>query len=249
MKKYFTAMIMSCSMFCALPCPFHCWEDELRPLMILMLPFVGALTGAFWVALAFAVRVLNIPWIISSVILAAYPFLVTGYIHLDGFLDVTDAVKSQRNLDERRKILKDPHSGSFAVIACALLVIVQFALFAGAKANVDIRALFSIPIVSRIMSSLCVTLLRPMSTSEYAGTYRNGIKKSHAIYLFAMLFVVIICSALFIGKYVFVTVAVLAGYIYSLQKAFRSLDGMSGDVSGYALTIGELCGIAAYALI
>lgn len=249
MKKYFTALIMSCSMFCALPCPFHFWEDELRPLMILMLPFVGALIGALWVALSFAAHALNISWIISSVILAAYPFLVTGYIHLDGFLDVTDAVKSQRNLDERRRILKDPHNGSFAVIACVLLVITQFAFFAGARLSADIRALFFIPIVSRIMSSLCVTLLRPMNTSEYSGTYRNGVKRSHAAFLFALLVIVLVCSFIFTGKYICVPVAVLAGYIYSLRKAFRSLDGMSGDVSGYALTIGELCGIAAYALI
>ena len=32
-------------------------------------------------------------------------------------------------------------------------------------------------------------------------------------------------------------------------KAYRSLGGMSGDISGYALTFGELCGIILYVLI
>ena len=41
----------------------------------------------------------------------------------------------------------------------------------------------------------------------------------------------------------------LAGYALALRKAFRSLDGMNGDISGYALTLSELCGAAVWALI
>ena len=52
-----------------------------------------------------------------------------------------------------------------------------------------------------------------------------------------------------LGKYVFASLAVIAGYMLCLIGAFRSLDGMSGDISGYALVFGELCGIAVYALI
>ena len=43
--------------------------------------------------------------------------------------------------------------------------------------------------------------------------------------------------------------AVLGGYLLYLRRGFKSLDGMSGDISGYALTFGELCGIAVFALI
>ena len=43
--------------------------------------------------------------------------------------------------------------------------------------------------------------------------------------------------------------SLLAGYGFALHRAYRSLDGMNGDISGYALTLGELCAIAVYALI
>mgnify|MGYP003392776405 FL=1 len=55
--------------------------------------------------------------------MAVYPYLVTGFLHLDGFMDVTDAVKSWRDLERRREILKDSHVGSFAVINLVLLVV------------------------------------------------------------------------------------------------------------------------------
>ncbi|MBR4746042.1 MAG: adenosylcobinamide-GDP ribazoletransferase, partial [Desulfovibrio sp.] len=60
-------------------------------------------------------RLAPLPTLVSGAILCAFPFLITGGIHFDGFLDVTDAVKSWRDLDERRRILKDPNVGSFAV--------------------------------------------------------------------------------------------------------------------------------------
>ena len=50
----------------------------------------------------------------------------------------------------------------------------------------------------------------------------------------------------FMGKYGFAAPAVVLGYLWYLRRGFRSLDGMSGDISGYALTFGELCGIDAF---
>jgi len=248
-KKYFRAAAMAFSMFCAIPCPFHKWDDEARPLMTLFLPAVGAWIGVLWAAAAYLLGLFNVPALFSAALLCAFPFIVTGNMHLDGFLDVTDAVKSWRDLEERRRILKDPHSGSFAVIACALLIMLQFALFASVRADADIRALAVIPIVSRTMSGLAVTLLRPMSTSQYSGAYREGVKKSHIVVFSLILAAMAALGFIFLSKYGFVCIAVAAGYLLALRRAFKSLDGMSGDISGYSLVCGELCGIAVFALI
>ena len=249
MKRCFRACMMAFSMFCALPSPFRGWDEEARPLMTLFLPVVGAWIGFLWALSALLIRLFHIPTMLGAALLCAYPFLVTGCIHMDGYLDVTDAVKSWRDLPERRRILKDPHAGSFAVISCALLVVLQFALFASAGADADCFALMLIPIVSRTAAGLGVTVLRPMSTSEYAGAYRKGVKPSHIAIFTVVLLVTVILGFVLLGKYGFASIAVVLGYLLALRRAFRSLDGMSGDISGYALTIGELCGIAVYALI
>ena len=51
------------------------------------------------------------------------------------------------------------------------------------------------------------------------------------------------------GKYGFVLLGCLAGYGLALRKAYKSLDGMNGDISGYALTFGELCAVAVLAIL
>ena len=249
MKKYFRAMMMSMTMFCAIPCPYHGWDEEARPLMTLFLPVVGAWIGILWTGCAYLVGLLGLPALVSGAVLCAYPFLVTGGMHMDGFLDVTDAVKSWRDLDERRRILKDPNVGSFAVIAGILLVMTQFALLSSVKEGANLFALTLIPVVSRTAAGLCVTVLRPLSTSEYAGTYRQGVKRSHVVWFAAVLVLAAALGFVFLGKYGFAAPAVVLGYLWYLRRGFRSLGGMSGDISGYALTFGELCGIAVFALI
>ena len=114
MKTWLHAMAMCQSMFCAIPCPWNIWDEDAKDRMLLFLPMVGLEIGLIWALLAWAIQLLTLPGWINGVVLCAYPFLVTGYMHLDGFMDVTDAVKSWRDLVRRREILKDSHVGSFA---------------------------------------------------------------------------------------------------------------------------------------
>ena len=249
MKRCFRALLMCLSMFCAIPCPYRKWDEDARPLTTLFLPLVGAFIGGLWTLTAYLLRLLDVSSLISGAVLCALPVLITGGIHADGFMDVVDAVRSCRDLDERRRILKDPHVGSFAVIFTILLFIIQFALLASAKADANIFALLLIAVVSRCAAALAVTVLRPMSHSEYAGAYRKGVKKSHIVILLIQLAAAVACGFVFLGKYGFVSLAVIAAAILSTLRAYRSLGGMSGDIAGYALMIAELCGIAVYALI
>lgn len=245
MKRYLHALAMCQSMFCSIPAP-QIWDENAKDKMLLFLPVVGLEIGAIWAALAWLCRLLNLPALVMGLILCAYPYIVTGFIHLDGYMDVTDAVKSWRDLERRREILKDSHVGSFAVIGIVLLMLAQFAFFASAPETANYLILFFVPAVSRCCSALAVTGLKPMSTSQYAGQQNP---KSHMVALTVMLCIFLGSGFLFCGKYGFALIGCLIGYGLALRRAYKSLDGMNGDISGYALTLGELWAMAVNALI
>ena len=125
----------------------------------------------------------------------------------------------------------------------------QFALFASAKEDADIFTLILIPVVTRTVAGLCVTVLRPLTTSEYSGEYKKAIRKSHVAFLSVVTAAVFTAGFVFLGRYGFVSLATAAGYLLYMSKGYKSLGGMSGDISGYALTFGELCGIIAFVLL
>ena len=234
------------SMFCAIPFPGNIWDEKARDKMLLFLPVVGLEIGAIWSGMAWLCNMLNLPVLVKGLILSLYPYLVTGFIHLDGYMDVTDAVRSYRSLERRREILKDSHVGAFAVIGIVILLLAQFVFMASARDHADFRALLFVPAVSRCCSALAVTALKPMNTSQYADQKKP---KSHLVILTAMTALFVAAGFLLCGRYGFTLLGCLAGFGLALRKAYRSLEGMNGDISGYSLSLAELCAAAVYALI
>ncbi len=126
MKTYLHAFGMCQSMFCALPSPWQGWDEEARDKMLLFLPLVGLEMGLLWAGLAWLGAFLGIPVAMTALGISLFPFLVTGFLHLDGFLDVTDAVKSCRDLPRRRGMVKDSPVGAVAVIGCGRGLLAPF---------------------------------------------------------------------------------------------------------------------------
>lgn len=245
MKQYFNAFFMCQSMFCAIPCPMKIWDENARDKQLLFFPLIGAEIGIIWFLLAKLCLFLNLPLFLTAFILAVYPFVISGYIHLDGFMDVTDAVKSYRSLEKRREILKDSRVGAFAVIGCIILFIGQFAVFASMKL-INAAALVFIPIVSRCCSSLALNTFKKISESQYVGVAKN---KGQIVVLTAQLLLILVLSFVVCGKKAITVLAVIAGYALALSKAYKSLEGVNGDVAGYALAISEFCGVLVLALL
>ena len=244
MKTYLHAFAMCQSMFCAIPCPWRVWDEKARDRMLLFLPLVGLELGALWALLAWGCAALGVPGPVRALVLTAFPYLATGYIHLDGFMDVTDAVKSCRSPERRREILKDSHVGSFAVIYLAWVLLTQFALNLAGEGPVWLLAL--IPGVSRCCSALAVEALPPMSTSQYAQREKNRVRIA---LLLGMLLVFAGLGFLAWGKYGFALVGCLTGCGLALRRGYRSLGGMNGDIAGYSLTMGELAAVAVWTLL
>ena len=64
-----------------------------------------------------------------------------------------------------------------------------------------------------------------------------------------MLCIFLAAGFLLCGKYGFALDGCLVGFGLALLRGYKSLDGMNGDISGYALTIGELCAVAVFAFV
>ena len=244
MVKWWYAFWMCWGMFCAIPCPVKVWEEKARPRMISCLPLVGLVVGALWWGLAWGLDALGVPAAVKAAALTAAPWLLSGCIHLDGFLDCCDAIFSRRDLETRQRILKDSHVGSFAVIGMVLLVLCQWSVFLSGSADESLWGLLLIPVATRACAGLAVLKLRPMGTSQYAAMGRHGgYAAALAVLLAAAIAVPLVTDRSF------APLAAAAGYGLAVWYGFRQLDGMNGDISGFALTLGELAGAAVWTLV
>lgn len=244
MKRFWNAFGMCYGMFTALPCPWRPWDEGARDLMLVCLPVVGALLGLLWTLLG----ALGMTWLTPSpcaALIAALPWLLTGFIHLDGYMDTCDAILSWRPLEQRLRILKDVHTGAFAVVGLGLLMMFSYA------AAIDLRwrhlqALIFIPVVSRCGSAFCVLTLKPIGHSEYAKT--EG-KSAHRVAVAVIWLIAVVICALWLGKPVIALLIETAVYAAAMAWAYHTLRGISGDVAGFALSIAECASLVALAHI
>ena len=236
------ALGMAASMFTMLPLARARWEERLRPLATALLPVIGLGIGLIWWGLAALSGLL--PAYLGGALVASAPWLATGFIHLDGFLDASDALLSWRPREERQRILKDVHVGAFAVVSLTLLALFQFAAAMELK-NVGVLAL--LPVLSRCGSARCALRMPPLGHSEYAGM--DGTGKLARIPDIAAALAVAALALLYGWTGIGVGAVTLGSYAATILVSTRALGGFSGDLAGHALTVSELCGLIALAIL
>lgn len=240
MKTWIHAFFMAWGMFLAVPCPYKKWDEKALDKMLVCLPLAGCIVGGAWALLAYLTDLLGFPIAVTAALLAALPWAITGFIHLDGYMDVCDAVLSRRDLETRQKILKDPHCGAFAVISLGLLMLFSFAvLFSWEYAAKRLLPLALIPVAVRACAGMAVLGLKPMSTSQYS----RERDKRLIIPLAVMLAAAVIIPIAVFGLGGLAPAASAAAYWLFALYGKKQLGGMNGDISGFALTLGELVGI------
>ena len=240
MKDWIYGFFMAWGMFLAIPCPLKLWNEKARSKMICCLPLVGLVVGGVWLLAAYVGRFL--PQSAAGLLIAAAPWLATGFLHLDGFMDVCDGILSRRDLETRRRILKDSHCGAFAVICMVLLAMAQWSAFLSLE-DIPLLPLALLPMASRASAAMAVLTLRPMSTSQYSAMERRGAP----VFVAAALLAAVCTLPVFLWGSL-APLAAAAGYGLAVWYGFRQFDGMSGDISGFGLVLGELCGTVVLAL-
>ena len=120
----FYSLLIAVSMYSKVPVPSVNWTRERMGYVMCWFPIVGIFCG---IALIIWIEVGNLFHLspeMTGIVAAVVPLLVTGGIHMDGFLDTCDALSSYGEREKKLEILKDPHVGAFGVIACGLYLLI-----------------------------------------------------------------------------------------------------------------------------
>ena len=81
--------------------------------------------------------------------------LVSGGIHMDGFMDTLDAMASWQPREKRLEILKDVHTGAFAVMGCGAYLLAMAGILSEARAGQGL-AIAACFVLSRALSALAL---------------------------------------------------------------------------------------------
>lgn len=261
--KVITGFFMAWGCFSAIPCPYKKWDESARNLMLAALPFIGLMHGLIWWAAAWLLTMyFDTPRLLAAALLALLLPALSGFIHVDGYMDCCDAIFSRRDLAERQRILKDSSVGAFAAIALAALLMLQTAAMYEILVLPEYFPILAlVPMLTRLMSAEAVWKFPPLATSQYSRLAEESSRKSYRLPERCMeittLIAVVIFYVLFSFEGIFtiwtsfdmILVAAILAHFIACYGARKNLGGMSGDISGFAITIGEAAAIIVAAII
>lgn len=96
MKTIWNNFKVAFAMYSKIPMPPADWEKENMKYALCFFPWVGLAVGAVSAVLFWLLQQIGAGSMLRAAVLTAVPVLVTGGIHLDGYLDTMDALSSWR---------------------------------------------------------------------------------------------------------------------------------------------------------
>jgi adenosylcobinamide-GDP ribazoletransferase len=211
-------------------------------------PAVGYLLGGALALIDAGLRRTALSPFVIAVLLVATLALLTGFLHLDGLIDLCDAVFVQRTRAERLLIARDPRAGAFGVIGVVLLMSLKMALLAGPLTSPRPCVILCFPALARFVMAVAVVLLPAAHDPSGLG----GAVKEHArtwTLPVAAIIALVPASALLRWDALALLAGALIGGAPVALLALRRLGGTTGDVYGAICECAEVGALLAAALL
>lgn len=204
--------------------------DEFYSSMRLM-PLVGVIIGGLMYAGSILLERYDAD--VRGLSLAVFYIMLTGGLHIDGYMDSLDGLMSNRDKAKALEIMKDSRVGAFG----ALGIIVLFAVYVVFMKHSQSEVLFLMPIAGR-----CCGLVSAGMTSyaresmDLGGRFVEGTKLWHGA---AAISICGVIAALINTDYLVplaVTVLIAASMVKWIE---RKIGGTTGDTTGMIIEMAQ----------
>lgn len=246
--KTIKALIMCIQFFTSIPVPYEVPMDrEHMERAIRVFPILGILQGIIYIFITFAL----LEWTpLSTVAVAFFLWLswiiVTGGLHLDGWMDVSDGYFSFRNPEKRLEIMKDSRIGAFGVLSVLVLLSARFLFIYETISRMSLWTyplILLIPFFGKIMMGVLLIKVKSAKADGLGAMFQQAASKGtlwrYPVYLIVLLGMILFIwpesfwglASFIIGSSLFILIA--------RKKIIRWFGGITGDVLGAAVEGGE----------
>ncbi|MEK4145527.1 adenosylcobinamide-GDP ribazoletransferase [Robertmurraya sp. FSL W8-0741] len=203
-------------------------------------PLVGLLQGIVYSALLyFLTNYSPLSLLASAFLLWLAVIVMTGGIHLDGWMDASDAFFSYQDQAKRLEIMKDPRTGAFGVLSVFVLLSSRFLFIYEILASMTYASYFLLMLIpflgKSVMGIVLVTIPSAKKDGLAALFQEAGNSRSLAGYPLYLIVIATIFisgwSGIMLPLIILVGVAILCYYLIRV-KVVKWFGGITGDVLG-----------------
>ncbi len=171
------SLVIAFAMYSKIPMPKVEWKKENMRFVLCFLPLVGAVLGLLWYLLFRLLIYIGAGTTARACLLTALPILLSGGIHVDGYMDTMDARNSWGSREKKLMILEDSHIGAFSVIMTIVYYLLMLASVSEVNAEYALIAAFGFAYARSLTGTAMVYM---------PGNKREGMVVGHDDYCVAV---------------------------------------------------------------
>lgn len=220
-------------------------NDQLR-FTLAAFPLVGAALGLSQALIMLLAQAWKLPGLLFALLIFSLEAYLTGFIHLDGLADASDAIFSRRSRDRMLEIMHDPLTGPMAVIVLVLHSLWQIILLSdlyGLLAQQISKLQFFLVLLAlpAFLRSLSGSLAQIMPKAQKTGMSRAMAPQpdplaNRILALQGLVWATVLILALAWQGLALVLVLGLA-WLGARSYYLKTFGGISGDLAGQALCL------------
>ncbi|KXS40179.1 MULTISPECIES: adenosylcobinamide-GDP ribazoletransferase [unclassified Candidatus Frackibacter] len=193
-------------------------------------PIIGTIIGLILVGLNSLFGIFWSNLVVKTLILIAL-IIITGGLHLDGYMDTIDGIFSGRNKKRMLEIMRDSRVGAHGVTGFFALMILKFVFLLELSGQLQLEALLLMPTFSR-WAMVYAAALYPYARKD------EGLGKAHAHFvgvkevLITSLWTVILAGLLLGTNGILAFILILGITVLVIKIIIKRIDGLTGDCYG-----------------
>ena len=237
------SFVIAFSMYSRIPMPFVEWSECGMKYAFCFFPLIGVVIGACVCAFCWLSVQAGLGILAFSLLGTAVPLLITGGIHMDGFLDTQDALSSWQERTRRLEILKDSHAGAFAIITACVYFILWLGAWDQLLGNYNGICIMSLGfMMSRCLSGIGVITFPKARTDGTVAEFSRNASEIAVRNVLITMFVILAALMIWVDPVLGVLAAVSALLVFWWyhHMALKYFGGTTGDLSGFFLCICEV---------
>ena len=111
-------------------------------------PVVGIIIGLILAGLNWLLGLL-LPSAVVNALLIVSLVVLSGALHLDGFVDTCDGIAGHKTVEDRWRVMHDSRAGAFGIVGVFLLLLVKYVSLNSVPETLLMATLVLMPVVSR----------------------------------------------------------------------------------------------------
>ncbi|MEH7307183.1 adenosylcobinamide-GDP ribazoletransferase [Neobacillus drentensis] len=246
--KFWKGFFINIQFFTAIPINKELpMDNEHLKKAVQAFPLVGLIQGIIYATVYyFCLEYTPFSHLASAFLLWLATIVLTGGIHLDGWMDASDAYFSYQDKAKRLEIMKDPRTGAFGVLSILVLLSCRFLFMYESTANFENVLFIMIAMIPFLSKSVMGILLLTVKSAkdEGLGKLFQNAAKPQALWPYPLYFISLFILISFLNKAFFLIglLILVAAFCLLLirRKAVKWFGGITGDVLGAAVEGTEL---------